>query len=150
VQSSSAADAPDAGSSLRPRLVWVTAFRTAAATLLLAVYGVRLLSRPVTEAIAGEDLLSLWLVGSIYVVVLVQALFLRDSKPGLRSALVHVAGDVAISTVLVFLTGGPESPFTFAYLLSVVGAAILLGQWGALVAAAACSASFLVLTAAIS
>ena len=150
MRSSSAADAPDPGSSLRPRLVWVTAFRTAAATLLLAVYGVRLLSQPSTEAIAGEDLLSLWLVGSIYAVVLVQALFLRDSKPGLRSALVHVAGDVAISTVLVFLTGGPESPFTFAYLLSVVGAAILLGQWGALVAAAACSASFLVLAAAIS
>ena len=150
MRSSSAADAPDAGSSLRPRLVWVTAFRTAAATLLLAVYGVRLLSRPSTEALAGEDLLSLWLVGSIYALVLVQALFLRASKPGLRSALVHVAGDVAISTVLVFLTGGPESPFTFAYLLSVVGAAILLGQWGALVAAAACSASFLGLVAAIS
>jgi two-component system, NtrC family, sensor histidine kinase PilS len=150
VRSSSAADAPDPGSSLRPRLVWVTAFRTAAATLLLAVYGVRLLSRPSAETLAGEDLVSLWLVGSIYLVVLVQALFLRDSKPGLRSALVHVAGDVAISTVLVFLTGGPESPFTFAYLLSVAGAAILLGQWGALAAAAACSASFLVLAAAIS
>ena len=150
MRSSSAADALDAGSSLRPRLVWVTAFRTAAATLLLAVYGVRLLSRPSAEALAGEDLLSLWLVGSIYAVVLVQARFLRNSKPGLRSALVHVAGDVAISTVLVFLTGGPESPFTFAYLLSVVGAAILLGQWGALVAAAACSASFLVLVGAIS
>ena len=79
MRSSSAADALDAGSSLRPRLVWVTAFRTAAATLLLAVYGVRLLSRPSAEALAGEDLLSLWLVGSIYAVVLVQALFLRDS-----------------------------------------------------------------------
>jgi len=150
VPSSSAAEAPDAGSSLRPRLVWVTAFRTVAATLLLAVYGVRLLSRPTAEALAGEDLLSLWLVGSIYLLVLVQALFLRDSKPGLRSALVHVAGDVAIATVLVFLTGGPESPFTFTYLLSVVGAAILLGQWGALAAAAACATSFLVLAAAIS
>ncbi|HEY1905974.1 MAG TPA: ATP-binding protein [Myxococcaceae bacterium] len=150
MRSSSAADAPDAGGSLRPRLVWVTAFRTAAATLLLAVYGVRLLSRPSIEALAGEDLVSLWLVGSIYLLVLVQALFLRDSKPGLRSALVHVAGDVAIATVLVFLTGGPESPFTFAYLLSVAGAAILLGQWGALAAAAACSASFLLLVAAIS
>ena len=140
----------DAGGSLRPRLVWVTAFRTAAATLLLAVYGVRLLSRPSTEALAGEDLLSLWLVGSIYLLVLVQALFLRDSKPGARSALVHVAGDVAIATVLVFLTGGPDSPFTFTYLLTVVGASILLGQWGALAAAAACSVSFLVLAAAIS
>jgi two-component system sensor histidine kinase PilS (NtrC family) len=150
VRSSSRVEALDAGSSLRPRLVWVTAFRTAAATLLLAVYGVRLLSRPTTEALAGEDLLSLWLVASIYLLVLVQALFLRDSEQGLRSALVHVAGDVAIATVLVFLTGGPESPFTFTYLLTVVGASILLGQWGALVAAAACSASFLVLTAGIS
>ncbi len=148
--SSSAAEAPEAASSLRPRLVWVTAFRTAAATLLLAVYGVRLLSRPTAEALAGEDLVSLWLVGSIYLLVLVQALFLRDSKPGARSALVHVAGDVAIATVLVFLTGGPESPFTFTYLLTVVGAAILLGQWGALAAATACSASFLVLVGAIS
>ncbi len=148
--SSSAAEAPDASSSLRPRLVWVTAFRTAAATLLLAVYGVRLLSRPVAEALAGEDLLSLWMVGSIYLLVLVQALFLRNSKPGARSALVHVAGDVAIATVLVFITGGAESPFTFTYLLTVVGASILLGQWGALAAAAACSASFLVLAAAIS
>jgi two-component system sensor histidine kinase PilS (NtrC family) len=130
--------------------VWVTAFRTAAATLLLAVYGVRMLSRPVSEALAGEDLVSLWMVGSIYLVVLVQALFLRASKPGLRSALVHVAGDVAIASALVFLTGGPESPFTFTYLLTVVGASILLGQWGALAAAAACSASFLLLTGAIS
>ena len=96
--SSSTVAAPDAESTLRPRLVWVTAFRTAAATLLLAVYGVRMLSRPVSEALAGEDLVSLWMVGSIYLVVLVQALFLRDSKPGLRSALVHVAGDVAIAT----------------------------------------------------
>ncbi|MGZ3446585.1 MAG: ATP-binding protein [Myxococcaceae bacterium] len=140
----------DAGGSLRPRLVWVTAFRTAAATLLLAVYGVRLLSRPSAEALGGEDLLSLWMVGCIYLLVLVQALFLRDSKPGARSALVHVAGDVAIATVLVFLTGGPESPFTFTYLLTVVGASILLGQWGALAAAAACSVSFLVLAAAVS
>ena len=130
--------------------MWVTAFRTAAATLLLAVYGVRLLSRPSTEALAGEDLLSLWMVGCIYLLVLVQALFLRDSKPGARSALVHVAGDVAIATVLVFLTGGPESPFTFTYLLVVVGASILLGQWGALSAAAACSVSFLVLAAVVS
>ena len=148
--SSSAGEAPDASSSLRPRLVWVTAFRTAAATLLLAVYGVRLLSRPSSETLAGEDLLSLWMVGCIYLLVLVQALFLRNSKPGARSALVHVAGDVAIATVLVFLTGGPESPFTFTYLLVVVGASILLGQWGALAAAAACSVSFLVLAAAVS
>ncbi len=136
---------------LRPRLVWVTAFRTAAATLLLAVYGVRLLSRPEHRGAGRRGSRSRcgwW--GASTSLVLVQALFLRDSKPGARSALVHVAGDVAIATVLVFLTGGPESPFTFTYLLTVVGASILLGQWGALAAAAACSVSFLVLAAAIS
>ena len=148
--SSSSSEHEDTAGSLRPRLVWVTAFRTIAATLLLAVYGVRLLSRPGTEALPREDLLSLWLVGSVYLVVLVQAVFLRDSKPGLRSAVLHVAGDVAIASVLVFLTGGPESPFTFTYLLSVVGAAILLGQSGAIAAASACSLSFIALSAAMS
>jgi len=149
VPSSSAPDVVDPGTSLRPRLVWVTAFRTVAATLLLAVYGVRLLARPISESVPSEDLVSLWLVGSIYVVVLVQAVFLRGSKPGLRSAVVHVAGDVGIATVLVFLTGGAESPFAFTYLLTIVGAAILLGQRGALAAAGACSASFLVLLSAL-
>ena len=122
--------------------MWITAFRTVAATLLLAVYAVRMFSRAGAEAPAHEDLVSLWLVGGIYLVVLVQALFLRDSRPGLRSAMVHVAGDVAIASALVLLTGGAESPFTCPYLLGVVGAAILLGQRGALLAAAACSASF--------
>jgi len=148
VPSSSAAELAE--ESLRPRLVWVTAFRTVAATLLLAVYGLRVLSRPASEGIAREDLASLWLVASIYLMVLVQALFLRNSRPGLRSAVVHVAGDVAIATAMVFLTGGPESPFAFTYLLSIVGASILLGQRGALAAAAACAVSFIALSAAIS
>jgi len=149
VPSSRTADPAELTSTLRPRLVWVTAFRTVAATLLLAVYGVRLLSRPTAEAIAREDQLSLWLVVAIYLVVLVQAVFLREARPGLRSAVVHVAGDVAIATAMVFLTGGPESPFVFTYLLSVVGASILLGQRGALVAAAACAVSFIALSGAV-
>jgi two-component system sensor histidine kinase PilS (NtrC family) len=149
VPSSSAAEVPSPDSTLRPRLVWVTAFRTLAATLLLAVYGVRLLSRPPSESLAREDLVSLWLVASIYLVVLVQALFLRGSRPGLRSAVVHVAGDLAIATAIVFLTGGPESPFAFTYLLSVVGAAILLGQRGALVVATGCAISFTALSVVV-
>jgi len=131
-------------------LVWVTLFRTVAASLLLMVNGLRLLARPVPAGLTDRDVLSLWLVGSIYVLVLVQALFLRVSKPGARSAVVHVVGDVAIATVLVFLTGGPESPFAFSYLLAVVGAAILLGQRGAVLAATWCALSFLALSAAVS
>ena len=147
--SSSAAEANEAGDVLRPRLIWVTLFRTGAASLLLLVNGLRLLARPEPAVLTGRDVISLWLVGSIYLLVLVQALFLRDSKPGSRSAVLHVAGDVAIATVLVFLTGGPESPFAFSYLLAVVGAAILLGQRGALLAAAGCAVAFLALSAAV-
>ncbi|HET9155950.1 MAG TPA: ATP-binding protein [Myxococcaceae bacterium] len=120
-----------------------------AATLLLGVYGLRVLSRSAAEGLVQEDLVSLWLVASIYLVVLVQALFLRDSRPGLRSAVVHVAGDVAIASAMVFLTGGPESPFAFTYLLAIVGASILLGQRGALAAATACAVSFVALSGAV-
>src|SRR5262249_62380809 len=75
---------------------------------------------------------------------------LRGSKHGVRSSVVPRAGDVATATVLVFLTGGPESPFTFTSPLTVVGAAILLGQRGALAAASACSLSLTALTLAVS
>ena len=118
--SSSAAEVFDPAAGLRPRLVWITAFRTIAATLLLAIYGVRMVSRPVREGLSTADLLSLWLVGGIYAVVLVQAAFLRRHGPacgrggarGRRRGHRHLDG---------LLTGGPESPFTFTYLLTIVG-----------------------------
>ena len=129
---------------LRARLVWITAFRTVAATLLLLVNAVRLFSGPSTEEV-GSEMFSLWVSGAVFLVVLVQAAWLRRSRPSTGSAVAHVASDVLLATTLVFLTGGADSPFTFTYLLAVVGAAILLDQRGTLVAAVVTSAAYVAL-----
>jgi two-component system sensor histidine kinase PilS (NtrC family) len=125
--------------------VWITAFRTVAATLLLAVNAVRLFSRPPGEEVGSAEVFSLWVSGAVYLMVLIQAAWLRRSRPSAASAAAHVAGDVLLATALVFLTGGADSPFTFTYLLAVVGAAILLDQRGALLAAAASSLAYVAL-----
>lgn len=130
---------------LRARLVWITAFRTVAATLLLLVNAFRLFSGPPTEEAGSPEVLSLWVSGAVYLVVLIQAAWLRRSRPSMASAMTHVGGDVLLATALVFLTGGADSPFTFTYLLAVVGAAILLDQRGTLVVAAATSVAYVAL-----
>jgi len=146
VPSSSPSAGPvSAFGDLRARLVWITAFRTVAATLLLLVNAVRLFSGPPTEEAGSPELLSLWVSGGVFLVVLVQAAWLRRSRPSGASAVAHVAGDVLLATTLVFLTGGADSPFTFTYLLAVVGAAILLDQRGTLLAAGATSAAYVAL-----
>jgi two-component system, NtrC family, sensor histidine kinase PilS len=125
--------------------VWITAFRTIAATLLLLVNTVRLFSHPLGEEVGSAEYLSLWVSGAVYLVVLVQAAWLRRSGPSATSAAAHVFGDVLLASALIFLTGGADSPFTFTYLLAVVGAAILLDRRGALLAASATSLAYVAL-----
>ena len=127
--------------------MWITAFRTIAATLLLLVNAVRLFSRPPGEEVGSAELLSIWVSVAVYLTVLVQAAWLRRPRPSPSSAVAHVAGDILLASALVFLTGGADSPFTFTYLLAVVGAAILLDQRGALLAAGATSVAYVTLVA---
>ena len=125
---------------LRSRLVWITLFRAVAAASLLTVYAIRSFSRQ--DQGAQE---ALTFVGAIFGLILVQAVWLRMFPPGIWSAVVHVLGDILVCTILVALTGGLYSPFTFAYLLAVVGGALLLGQRGANAAAGASSLAFVLL-----
>ena len=61
----------------------------------------------------------------------------------LRFADVQIAGDLVITTVLVHVTGGAQSGYTFLYPLSIVGAATVRYRRGALAATAAALALFL-------
>jgi two-component system sensor histidine kinase PilS (NtrC family) len=54
-----------------------------------------------------------------------------------RFAVLNIAADIAIVSALVHLSGGPDSPFAFLYLLIGVYGAILLERRGALVCAVA-------------
>jgi two-component system sensor histidine kinase PilS (NtrC family) len=45
---------------------------------------------------------------------------------------VQVAGDLVVETVLVYFTGGLDSPFSFLYLVSIITASMLLYRRGGL------------------
>jgi len=130
-----------AGSDLRLKLVWLTVFRTVATTLLLSATLVRLLSQPLTE-LSREDTFFFGLIAIVYFSTLIYGLMLRRGRVGAGAAYAQVLGDVLLASGLVYLTGGSDSPFIFAYSLGVIAAAILLYQRGALLAASASSGAF--------
>ena len=49
--------------------------------------------------------------------------------------MVQTAGDLAVETLLVYFTGGLDSPFSFLYLVSIITASMLLYRRGGLLAA---------------
>src|SRR5438067_5616071 len=49
--------------------------------------------------------------------------------------MVQIAGDLVVETLLVYFTGGLNSPFSFLYLVSIITASMLLYRRGGLLAA---------------
>src|SRR5688572_22958788 len=49
--------------------------------------------------------------------------------------MVQIGGDLGVETLLVYFTGGLDSPFSFLYLVSVITASMLLYRRGGLLAA---------------
>jgi len=121
---------------LRTRLVWLTVFRTVAVSLSLVAVAARILTQPLQEP-SRADKLSFSVIGLVYLFTLVYGLMLRRGRVDRMAAVAQVVGDLLIASALVFLTGVGDSPFTFTYLLAVIGASILLERRGALMAAAA-------------
>ncbi len=135
--------------SLRTRLVWLTVFRTVATSLSLVAVAARLFLQPMEEP-SRADMLSFAVIGIVYVFTLVYGLMLRGGRGVDRmAAVVQVAGDLIVASMLVFLTGVGDSPFTFTYLLAVIGASVLLDGRGALVAAGAGAIAYTLLLLAV-
>src|SRR5258707_12125338 len=55
---------------------------------------------------------------------------------------VQVAGDLVVETLLVYFTGGLDSPFSFLYLVSIITASMLLYRRGGMLAAAGSAVFF--------
>lgn len=51
---------------------------------------------------------------------------------------VQIAGDLFVETLLVYFTGGLDSPFSFLYLVSIITASMLMYRRGGLLTASAC------------
>ncbi len=128
------------------KLTWLTVFRTVATSLLLLAIVARLWASSPFGELSRADSLSFALIGVVYALTLGYGLFLRRGRASETAAYVQVLGDVVLATVLVYLTGGADSPFTFTYSIAVVAASLLLFRRGAFVAAASSSVAFVALT----
>lgn len=132
------------GADLRVRLLWLTLFRTLATTLVLVMLGVQLWQETLRSELTVAGRMSFGLIGLSYVLTLATGLLLRAGRVGQRSAWVQIAFDVVLAASVVFLTGGARSPFTFLFLVSIAGAAVLLGSRGAAAGLAGAAAAYLV------
>jgi two-component system sensor histidine kinase PilS (NtrC family) len=92
------------------------------------------------------DVLLYSTIGSIYLVSLIAAFFLRSGRYLRTIAYTQIAGDVLSASGLVYLTGGAESIFTILYPLAIVNAAISLSRRGAMMGAATAGAAFCTLS----
>jgi len=140
--------APPQPHALRTRLLWLTVFRTVAVSLSLVAVAARLFLQPLEEP-SGVDMLSFAVIGLVYLFTLVYGLMLRGGWADRIAAVVQVVGDLLVASVLVFLTGVGDSPFTFLYLLAVIGASIVLDGRGALVAAGGSALAYALLLVAV-
>ncbi len=120
-----------AAADLRVRLLWLTLFRTVATALILGVLAAQLSSR--RSELSTADLTSFAIIAFSFVLTLITALLLRAGRVGPGAAWTQIIFDVLLASSVVFLSGGARSPFTFLFLVTIVGAAVLLGTRGAIV-----------------
>lgn len=96
--------------------------------------------------------LLLTLTASTFAMSLLSALWLRwrrDNADPKQIAAWQLGWDLLVITVLVYVSGGPASVFSFLYGVTVLSAAILLGPRACLVSAAAASLLYAGLCAAL-
>jgi two-component system sensor histidine kinase PilS (NtrC family) len=121
---------------LRRRITYLMLFRVVLITLVLALTFALTLGDPQEVRLPGTIVL-FGIVITTYSLTIVYALYLRRVKNPIRFADAQLAADLAITTVLVHVTGGAQSGYTFLYPLSIVGAATVRYRRGAIVVAGA-------------
>ncbi|HET7503664.1 MAG TPA: ATP-binding protein [Kofleriaceae bacterium] len=73
------------------------------------------------------------IIAATYATSIVFGVLLRRGFPARRVAKPMQAADLVVTSLLVYATGGAESPYVFLYALSIVGAGALLYRRGAVV-----------------
>jgi two-component system sensor histidine kinase PilS (NtrC family) len=99
-------------------------------TLLISTFIIELIFRP---AIPLRPFYQLG--GVTYVLSLAYALLYPRMKGKPVFVPLQLGGDLLVVTGLVYVTGGPESPFSFLYLILIITASILLFRRGAILIA---------------
>lgn len=85
----------------------------------------------------ASSLVLFLLIGTTYLLTLIYSLLLRRGFDPTALAKYQLAGDLIITTILVHVTGGAQSAYTFFYPLSIIAGAILFFRTGAITLAGA-------------
>jgi two-component system sensor histidine kinase PilS (NtrC family) len=114
----------------RTWLAWLVKVRIIIITFLLGIGLVILrLTRTNIEQSLFVSVILLWYTLAVFFVALYS---LSDAK---LQARIQVLTDLALSTLLVYVTGGIDTSFNFLYPLVIIVASILLPRWWAYLAA---------------
>jgi len=127
--------APAASDALRHRLRWLLFGRVLMTSAFLGGLSLTSLGGLKNPYVVSNNLL-FTIVVATYVFTMVSAVLLQRLRELHAFCHVQVAFDVLLTTGVLYLTGGPDSPFAFLYTLPVIDAATLLFTQGALVTAA--------------
>lgn len=133
--------APTAQSEIRRRVIYLMMFRL---VLISLVLGSTLLIWWVTDAdISSASSIAVFvIIGATYLLTVIYGIALqRGVDPGRLGELQTIA-DLITTTLLVHVTGGAKSAYTFFFALSIIGAATIRFRRGAVITAIASAVLF--------
>ncbi len=138
-------DPGPAESDLRRRLTYLMLFRV---LLISLVLGATTLLYWLDDAELGEtnSKVLYGIIVSTYVLTLIYAKLLKDTREHNRLATWQVIGDLVIATVLMHATGGVLSAYTFFFPLAIIGSAVVLKRRGAVIVAMASTVLFAIVS----
>ncbi len=143
------ADQVDKGTErLRDRLKWFLFFRVLIVSFFLGALALVYLGDP-TQRYAVSVSILLLAIATTYALTIVSAVFLLRLKQVAGFAYLQLVFDILLTTGVIFVTGGGDSPFGFLYSLVVINAAVLMSTPGAIVAASGGSICYAALVAVL-
>lgn len=123
---------PSAEGELRRRVLYLMLFRL---VLISLVLGTTLLLAYLSDVdlSSPSSLFLFGIIGATYLLTIVYAVALERGVSPSRLADAQLAADLVTTTVLMHVTGGAGSAYTFFYPLSIIGAAVIRFRIGAVV-----------------
>jgi two-component system sensor histidine kinase PilS (NtrC family) len=126
---------------LSKRLQWLMFLRVVFTTVLLGST-IIVQFKDQESLIAPPHLILYGLIGAIYVLTFIYVLFFKRFQPALGFAYLQISLDTLFVTLLIYVTGGIASVFSFLYLVVIIYASILLYKKGSFVMAVLCSIQY--------
>jgi two-component system sensor histidine kinase PilS (NtrC family) len=110
---------------LKRRLQWLMFFRAVITSFFLGIAAITQLQKG--DSYLAPHLVYIYgLTGSVYFLTFVYAFIIYVIKNFKAFAYVQIMADVILITLLMFITGGVNSIFSFMYSISIISASIIL------------------------